>query len=80
MSLRRNGPLDRRLEIPTATQFESFAPTIKSVPTDRKGLRSVPEFGRFFLSLRASYLSSQKGERQRREILMGLVWGRLGLC
>ena len=79
MSLRRNGPLDRRLEIPTATKFESFPPTMKSVSTDRKGLRLVPQFGRFLLSVRASYFSWQKDQRQRWKILMGLVWGASGL-
>src|SRR5208282_3085239 len=55
MSLRRNGPLDRRLEIPSATKFESFAPTMKSVSTDQNGLRLVPEFGRLHLPVRASF-------------------------
>ena len=49
MSLRRNGPLDRRLKIPAATKVELFGPTMKSVSTNRKGLRLVPDFGRFFL-------------------------------
>jgi hypothetical protein len=57
MSLRRNGPLDRRLEIPTATKFESFAPTMKSVSTDQNGLRLFPEFGRLHLPVRVSFLS-----------------------
>ena len=55
MSLRRNSALDRRLEIPTATKFESFAPTMKSVSTDQNGLRLVPEFGRLRLPVRASF-------------------------
>jgi hypothetical protein len=58
MSLRRNGPLDRRLEIPTGTKFESFAPTMKSVSTDQNGLRLVPEFGRLHLPVRASFFVS----------------------
>jgi hypothetical protein len=59
MSLRRDGLFDRRLEIPTATTFESFAPTMKSVSTDQDGLRLVPEFGRLYLPVRAGFLISR---------------------
>jgi hypothetical protein len=58
MILRRNSALDRRLEIPTATKLESFAPTMKSVSTDQNGLRLVPEFGRLCVPVRASFFIS----------------------
>lgn len=58
MRLRRNGSPDRRVEIPLAPRFESFRPTMKSVSTDRKGGRFLPDFGRISLSLRASNFSS----------------------
>lgn len=62
MSLRRKDPVDRLLEIPTATKLESFAPTRKSVSTDRKWLRLVPEFGRFLLSVRAIFRGKENND------------------
>ena len=72
MSLRRDGALDRRLEIPTATKVESFAPTMKSVSTDQNGQHLVPEFGRLHLSLRADFFCLRDAR---------FVWGvlRFGL-